>query len=370
MGKVYSLDQLKKGEIARSDGWSQTMAGRAIFHTLKEFNSSHFAVAFQGYGSAFAGRKGLGNAGRRGDADMIVGYARLDDNGQYVRSRSEEEVVGQEVFAESLRTMIKMQAARYHVHSEAHVISLVDAQEGVSELTADPLFLDHIAKAPDMWRLGDPLQRLREHAIDIEKPLTEQQSACIAATALRYMTFRAKYFVGALQHLEEDPSLTDLQLETLQRALEFAKAAARKTMAMTAVEGLYLGKGDVTSRESMYGQFQVLTQRVDRDGTMAASHSQVVRLNGEYDEILERSIEKKTTDEYETWLKTKIVDALRAAYQLAASCHRYVDRVMWDKAIVLDDFHDDEAYRLVSLDDDVGEPTATSSAPLSGAHLL
>lgn len=370
MGKVYSPDQLKRGEIARPDGWSQTMAGRAIFHTLKEFKSPHFAVAFQGYGSAYAGNNGLGNAGRRGDADMMVGYARLDDSGHYVRSRSEEEVIAQEVFAESLRTMIKMQAARYHVHSEAHVISLVDAQEGVSELTADPLFLDHIAKAPNTWRLGDPLQKLREQAIDIEKPLTEQQSARVAATALRYMTFRAKYFAGALQHLEEEPSLNDLQLEALQRALEFAKAAARKTMAMTAVEGLYLGNGDVTSKESMYNQFQILTQRVDHDGTMAEAHREVVRLNTEYDVVLERAIEKKRTDEYEAWLKTKIVDALRVAYQLAASCHGYVDQVMWDKSIVLDDFHDDEAYRLVSLDDDVSEPTATSSAPLSGAHLL
>ncbi len=329
-------------------------------------NYGNMDVAFQGYGSSFTG-----NARRRGEIDMAVGYARLN-NGLYVRSRGEE-VVEQELFVKFLERMIETTAARFGVETDVHYISLVDARDGTSDMADDGLFVDHIAKASPSHRLGDVLQNLKQRAIDITQPLEEWQKAEILRIGLGYMAVKAEFFAGGLQWLERpdnnelcfevwgenakpnklalEPEL--LRLEILRRALEFAKAAARKVMAVGVVDGLPLNHTDVTSRPDMYRQFESIAGLIDGSGDINRDHQLLVRLDSQYDEILEEALKRKRTYDYERWLKGSIIKAVETAYQLAARCHGYIEEVVEDRGLALASFpgyYDDE-YRLVAVDE-------------------
>lgn len=328
MGGVFSLEEIARGEIPPVNGAHHLLAARAIFVTIKRYNNSkgNFFVAAQGYGSTYTGQ-----AGPRSDLDIFLAYARKRE-GELVRSNGNEESVEEALFLESLKQMVAKKAIAYHVKAEAQVIQLCDAREGVARLRTDPpdvLYLDHIVKAPKAWRIGDPLQKMAELAVDITKPLDANQANNVASTAINYADYREGYFEKWLAGGPEE-----LQLIALARALESAKAMARKTVAMDVVAGSEAPKADETSRASMYEQFRLIATDAHNSADLLMPFENIVALDRGYDELVElarRGILR--TNGYKEKLRKCYPVALESARDLSKATKEHFEAIVDGKSL-------------------------------------
>ncbi len=365
MGVLFESKQLRKREVPPDTGECQKEALQAIYKKLEEINRAgfSFAVAFQGFGSSTTDR-----AGSRGDVDGVLFFARVKD-GEYVRSVGEEEVMVQHLFRESLKQMVSKTAEAYGVKAEFHIISLLDAMEGMCpKLKKDLLFVDHMATSPKEWRIDGPLtgldrdgnpykplDKIFSYGIDIHEELEDWEVAKVSSTVYRYMTLKASYFAASYQQVGEE-----MDLKALQRALEFSKAGARKMMSfVAATDPSYNSreKSDVTDKEDMYSQFQRLAQRIDPDEKLGIWRycSYLIDMNADYDEVVKEVLASGDIEHYESWLSHNGGAAFEAAYRLAAGCWKHIDDTLWVRSdIPIEDMHDfDNLYRLPAIDDPV-----------------
>jgi len=342
---------------------------------------SNFVICGQGYGSATTG-----NAGRRGDVDFAIGVgyspdkqeARREGRPETIeRTETEKTVVEQQLVIGSLRKMCVTVAERYSTHPEVQYFSLADAQNGSASTTKDPLYIDHLLKSPVAFRVGDPHRFLRAYGIDVNGEMNEEQINRVVSVVLQYMTNRARYFLGGANEFSEITHKTwKLQerviCEVLQRAIESAKADARKVMAVGAILDVSAEGTDVTSKASMYQQFERVADVAGRHGVvMLKRHQWLAEKNQEYDEVSEAAIASGDTREYARWIQGTLFETLMKAYELTAACHQFIDDLTYtDARIVLEDAHDDELYRLVKPGDSVDFSSDSSSVPLADAHQL
>lgn len=382
MGKVFSSESVRSGNIPAPDGTSQLDTALAIRSQLREADRSisHFVICGQGYGSTITG-----NAGRRGDVDFIIGVGYSPDKQAKRRAGSpetiqrpvtDELIVQQQLLFDSLKKKCARIALRYSTQPEVQYFSLADARDSVANIAEDPLYLDHLVKSPVVFRVGDPFRDLRESAIDVTTPLTPEEQDMVTIKVLQYMTNRARFFLAAAN---EFPEVTTkiwklrerIICAALQRALESAKASARKMMAVGVVQGVSAAGADVTSKSSMYQQFERVADQIGHSGlVMLDTHRQLIERDREYDEVLEAAIISGTTHEYERWIRSTLFDTLMKAYKLTAICHEAVDNLAYSNGVVIDDFYNDERYRLVKPGDSVDFSSDSSSAPLLDAHQL
>ncbi len=390
MGKVFSSESIRNGTIPAPDGSSQFNTAREIHSHLQEADRfiSNVVIFSQGYGSTTTG-----NAGRRGDVDYVIGVGYSPDKQvarrtgkleTIERPESESAFVELQLVIESLKKMCRTVADRYYTHPEIQYFSIADARDGTADITKDPLYLDHIFKSPIGFRVGDLQRFLGGYEIDITEEMSAEQVNRVVSVVLQYMTNRARYFLGGANEFSgitfDTWKLRERVIcDVLQRALESAKGAARKAMAVGAIQGISAEGADVTNKSSMYQQFERLTEIAGRHGViMLDRHRWLAEKNREYDEVSEAAIASGETGEYERWIQRSLFETLMKAYELAAACHKFVDDLTYSnfkykgkgkgKGIVLDDAHDDELYRLVLPGDSVDFSSDSSSAPLLDDH--
>jgi hypothetical protein len=276
-----------------------------------------------------------------------VCYGHIKDDRQYnLEEVSTAERESLQLFLVSIKKAIDRIADAYHVYPEIRYVDFADIRAGTSRLTDDPGYLSHLVDIRDNYpgfTVGDPLGYIETYAIDATNNLTVAQESQIVSSSLRYMTNRANFFSSAQTVLPDH-----LVLKALQRALEFAKAAVRKTIQVDMVDrkNPQFIKPDVTSRQSMYAAFKVLIDKRDKDKTLTQPHTLLAKLDAEFETLLERTIKGEVPiKDYTQWLGFHYLIAVEAALQLALGCHRYVENVAWEKGIELMEAHDEQQYR-------------------------
>lgn len=349
MGVLYSVAEVSSGSVPKADGTDHLKALNFFFDRLTDPD----APTANNIRLLMLGSVVTGQANRRSDLDKFL------ITGDPLESNPDRDLFlagRQQIY---IRSVEQATAKRYKVHIEGKTFT--EREIGwFGRNIGEPNWASHCVDIQDRFphyayrrpfddfdsafRNSDgsigyvEVPGLRRYSIGLDNLDNTDTRNNLLSNVMSYFEGKVELFsnAGDFNHKRH----TDMH--RYQRALEIAKAATRKALAISALEGQYDGSGDVTSKSSMYEQVAELTKRIDGNGRIQNAIDLVIGLDNEYSAALDEALETGNTSKYLSWLQQNYLPSCAAALFISRSFYNYANDFSWtDSRVVLDMFNND-----------------------------
>lgn len=188
----------------------------------------------------------------------------------------------------------------------------------------DPMFAQHLIDSADShpdFVHGNPIHPgIRDFAVDIRN-LRESEESVVVGSALSLMQYKKRLFQKA--YITGDG---EVDLEVMQRAMEFPKSAGRRIAELCALVDESRKEFDITDRESMQHGLRRVAETAVGYEALLEKHDLLVSYDHEYDVVLERALVESRvgSGEYNQWIRALYDEVCLTAWQLAEMWEQYV----------------------------------------------
>lgn len=318
MGRLYPSEKVYNGDIPAADGRDHVEAAKKFLDEMRKMDDPDSPLSGMTFGSVITG-----NANRRSDVDFLVVYyslQQLEDLG--------------EVIAEIDR--------RHNVMIEAQTFQL-GAFNSPATHDVSPLFGAHLLDVQDNhpgWTIGSAIEPLRDFVAGPDSNgeagffmSREEYDQKVLRDVMSYAHYKLRLFASSSLMAKVKGSK---DLYVMQRALELPKGLGRKAGAIVSTLGGVEVDLDVTDREAMKESFAQLIE-LTGDEEMVSLYDELIKLDAEYDQLLEEAILTGEIADYDEWINMNSNRARKDAHNLADAFARAVDRLAEERGIGLDE---------------------------------